>query len=96
MLHLVHSGPATIRWVHLLGTKKKECSCSLIGFIHCGEAISRATNTMLIVNDLVTYECKPKCEDQLSFELCPVHCEVIGRSALHESVLLFERAVLVS
>jgi hypothetical protein len=35
-------------------------------------------------------------EDQLSFELCPVHCEVIGRSALHESVLLFERAVLVS
>lgn len=51
MLHLVHSGHAIIRWVHLLGTKKKECSWSLIGFIHSGEAISRATNTMLIAND---------------------------------------------
>jgi len=51
MLHLVHSGHAIIRWVHSLRTKKKECSWSLIGFIHCGEAISRAMNTMLIVND---------------------------------------------
>ncbi len=51
MLHLVHSGHAIIELVHLLGTKKKECSWSLIGFIHCGEAISRAMNTMLIVND---------------------------------------------
>jgi hypothetical protein len=33
------------------GQRKKECSWSLIGFIHCGEAISRAMNTMLIVND---------------------------------------------
>ncbi len=51
MLHLVHSDYAIIGWVHLLGTKKEECSGSLIGFIHCGQAISRATNTMLIVND---------------------------------------------